>query len=186
VNALASDDVGEYLNRHCVASFLKVGTFNIVNGAKQGGNVASYFCTSDGSVLHAVAGPVSADVLLREARWVVDAYKLAGFEARGNAEKTKDVFRRAHAERLLAEHGVDRRPSRYQIVPPKQYQQQQSNPNARVSIMASRVRNQHLGNQGKIHYLLTDSPLVKVEDFYKVVFEEILNEKVSTLPVAVR
>lgn len=183
MNALASDEVGEFLNRTCVASFLKVGTFNIVNGNKQGGNVASYFCTSDGSVLHAVAGPVNSDVLLREARWVVDAYKLAQFEARGNVEKCKEVFRKAHAERLLADHGIDRRPSQYKLITPRQ---QTQNANARVMVMANRARNNNLSNQGKIHWLLIDSPLVKVEDFYRIVFEEILNEKVSTLPVAVR
>jgi hypothetical protein len=48
-----------------------VGTFRIVNGQKQGGNVASYFCTPDGRVLHLIAGPVDGDTLIREARWVV-------------------------------------------------------------------------------------------------------------------
>ena len=53
--------MGDYLNRHFVSAFQKVATFQIVNGAqKQGGNVASYFCTPEGRVLHAIAGPVDA------------------------------------------------------------------------------------------------------------------------------
>ena len=54
MGALANDQVGDYLNRHFVSSFLKVGTFALVNGQKQGGNVATYFCLPDGRVLHAL------------------------------------------------------------------------------------------------------------------------------------
>ncbi len=54
----------------------QVGSFEVVNRAgvlvKNGGNVASYFCTPDGRVIHAVTGPVSAEELLTAARWVVD------------------------------------------------------------------------------------------------------------------
>ena len=67
MNALANDEVGNYVNQHFMASFQKVGTFKVVDGQKQGGNVASYFCTPDGRVLDAVAGPVNAAMLLREA-----------------------------------------------------------------------------------------------------------------------
>jgi len=42
------------------STYQKVGTFRVVNGVKQGGNVASYFCLSDGTVVHAVAGPLNA------------------------------------------------------------------------------------------------------------------------------
>ena len=42
------------------STYQKVGTFRIVGGNKQGGNVASYFCLSDGTVVHAVAGPLDA------------------------------------------------------------------------------------------------------------------------------
>ena len=65
MNALASPEVGKYLNEYYVASFQKVATFKIVGQQKQGGNVASYFCAPDGRVLHAVAGPVDSATLLR-------------------------------------------------------------------------------------------------------------------------
>src|SRR5207253_3715095 len=69
---LANAEVGKYLNEFFVPSYQKVATFKIVDGQKQGGNVASYFCAPDGRVLHVVAGPVDAATLLREAKWVVE------------------------------------------------------------------------------------------------------------------
>ena len=60
MGALANDEVGKFINEHCVSSFQKVATFRIVGKAKQGGNVASYFCAPDGRVLHVVPGPVNA------------------------------------------------------------------------------------------------------------------------------
>ena len=58
VNALANPEVGKYINEYFCSSFQKVATFKIVGKAKQGGNVATYFCAPDGRVLHCVAGPV--------------------------------------------------------------------------------------------------------------------------------
>ncbi len=111
MGALADKAVGEYLNEHFVASFQKVGTFRIVqtpNGpaTKQGGNVASYFCAPDGRVLHAVAGPVDAATLLREAKWVVETTKRAMKESQGDGAKFKALFRKAHADKLRAETGL--------------------------------------------------------------------------------
>jgi hypothetical protein len=106
VNALANPEVGSYLNKHFVSSFQKVATFQIVNGQKQGGNVASYFCAPDGRVLHCVAGPVDAATMLREAKWVVDSVKKAMEESRTSEIPFKTLFRRWHAERLRQEHGL--------------------------------------------------------------------------------
>ena len=86
--------------------FQKVGTFRIVNGQKQGGNVASYFCAQDGRVLHVVAGPVNAQTLLREARWVVDNVKKSLEVTNKTGKSFKAQFRQAHAERLRGEHGL--------------------------------------------------------------------------------
>jgi hypothetical protein len=106
VNALANKDVGKYLDEFFVSSFQKVGTFRIVNGQKQGGNVAAYFCAPDGRVLHVVAGPVDAATLLREAKWVVEGTKKAMAESKGDGARFKALFRRWHAERLRHEHGL--------------------------------------------------------------------------------
>jgi hypothetical protein len=106
VNALANDEVGKYLNENFVSSYQKVATFKIVDGQKQGGNVASYFCAPDGRVLHIVAGPVDAATLLREAKWVVETTRAAMKDAKDDGARFKAYFRKAHAERLRTEHGL--------------------------------------------------------------------------------
>jgi hypothetical protein len=176
VNALAQEEVGKYLNTHFVAAFQKVGTFQKVGGAKQGGNVASYFCTADGRVLHAVAGPVDGATLLKEARWVVENWKLAQLETK-NATQLKTFFAKAHADRLAAEHNLDlkkgwpgKRGYTY-LTPTTMYKQ------------ASFIS---LNSQGRVHLILTMSPLVKIEQVYRVIFEKVLNEKISTNPVAAK
>jgi len=106
VGALASKEVGKYVNEYFVASFQKVGTFRIVGGAKQGGNVAAYFCAPDGRVLHCVAGPVNADRMLQDAKWVVETAKTAIKESKGEGGKFKAIFREAHARRLKDVYGL--------------------------------------------------------------------------------
>jgi hypothetical protein len=106
VNALADEKVGKYINEYFVSSFQKVATFRIVNGQKQGGNVATYFCAPDGRVLHAIAGPTDAGTMLREAQWVVETTKKAMAEAKGDGTKFKAFFRKAHADRLREDHGL--------------------------------------------------------------------------------
>jgi hypothetical protein len=113
VNALADPAVGKFLNENFVSSFQKVATFQIVNGQKQGGNVASYFCAQDGRVLHVVAGPVNSQTLLREARWVVDTVKQSLAETKQSGKSFKAQFRLAHAERLRKEHGLTVEPATY-------------------------------------------------------------------------
>jgi hypothetical protein len=113
VGALTNPEVGKFLNENCVSSFQKVATFKIVGEAKQGGNVASYFCAPDGRVLHVVAGPVNAATLLREAKWVVETTKLAIAEAKDDGGKFKAYFRKAHAARLKAEYGLMVEPVTY-------------------------------------------------------------------------
>jgi hypothetical protein len=106
VNALASPEVGKYINEYFCSAFQKVATFRIVGNQKQGGNVATYFCAPDGRVLHCVAGPVDAGTLLREAKWVVETTKKAMDDSKGDGGKFKAYFRKAHAERLKNEHGL--------------------------------------------------------------------------------
>ncbi len=106
MNALANPAVGEYINQYFVSSFQKVGTFRIVGAAKQGGNVAAYFCAPDGRVLHCVAGPVNGQQMLTEAKWVVESVKKAMEESKRTETPFKYLFRKWHAERLRAEHGL--------------------------------------------------------------------------------
>jgi hypothetical protein len=106
VNALNNPEVGKYLNEHFCSAFQKVATFRIVNGQKQGGNVAAYFCAQDGRVLHVVAGPVDAATMLHEAKWVVETTTKLLDESKDDGAKFKAAFRKAHAERLRNEHGL--------------------------------------------------------------------------------
>lgn len=84
--------IGAYFKAHFVAAHQQVGSFEVVNnfGAlrKNGGNVASYFCTPDGRVIDALAGPVSADTLLAEAKWSIDVYEKAAPAALAQALAT--------------------------------------------------------------------------------------------------
>jgi len=106
VNALANPEVGKYINKFFVSSFQKVAAFRIVNGQKQGGNVAAYFCAPDGRVLHCVAGPVNADQMLHEAKWVVESVQKAMEESKRTGTQFRVLFRKWHAERLRQEHGL--------------------------------------------------------------------------------
>ena len=111
MNALANPEVGKFINENCVSSFQKVATFKLIttpNGTptKQGGNVAAYFCAPDGRVLHCVAGPVDAATMLREAKWVVGEARRCIAESKGNGAKFKELFRKAHADKLRQEQGI--------------------------------------------------------------------------------
>jgi hypothetical protein len=172
---LTNEEVGKYFKENFVSSYQKVGTFRIVNNQKQGGNVASYFTLPDGSVLHVVAGPVDAATLLREARWVTDTRKLAIAEAKGDGAKYKAFFAKAHADRLLHEHGMvkdARQPTRR--VPLASF--------AKADLMKLGM-GRGGDRQAQVHLLLSHYPLSKTDDIYRIVFEQILGERVSTLPV---
>merc|ERR1711964_754125 len=71
---------------------------------RNGGNVASYFCSADARVIHAVGKNVSADRLLREAQWAVETFQRVGESAPTNLDQRAQLFERAH----LAELKVDR------------------------------------------------------------------------------
>jgi hypothetical protein len=167
-----------------VSSFQKVGTFRIVvnpkrkNGNdKQGGNVASYFTTPDGRVLHLIAGPVTADTFLHEARWAVETCKLAQLEAGANLMRFQTFVRKAHVERLRQDHQI-----RPVDLPPPNFGVRTALPlptlplsaGGRVA-MASPRRTVPLDAQGKVHLLLATYPMPRVEQIYTLVFQRILN-----------
>lgn len=183
MNALANEKVGEFFSKHIVATYQKVGTFQIVNGQKQGGNVASYFCLGDGTVLHAIAGPVDADTMLREAKWVVETRKLALMEGNGDAKKYQQSFRKAHADRLMNEYGVQM-DLRTQTTNQNPFQNHKDAFAARAQLLVAKRGNGGNANQLRVHQLLVQHPMPKIETIYKYVFEMILNQKISTQPVA--
>jgi hypothetical protein len=83
--ALSDKDAASYLHEHFVAAHQQVGNVRIVGNTgglqKTAGAVVSYFCTADGRVIHAVAGPVSGAKLLAEAQWAVKSHDQATAEA---------------------------------------------------------------------------------------------------------
>ncbi len=159
-----------------MSSYQKVGTFRIVNGQKQGGNVATYFCEPDGDVLHVVLGPVDAPTLLKEARWVVETVKMAQLRSRISTLSYRQYVAQAHKDRLRAEHRVDLRHRRMPSYPSASAFVRRAFERHDVPVPASQ--------SGKIHLLLAQYPLAGIEEIYEGVFEKILGEHVSTLPVA--
>jgi len=67
--------VGSTSTENFVSSFAS-RPFKIVNGQKQGG-MSRLLLRSRRRVLHVVAGPVDANTMLREAKWVVETTKKA-------------------------------------------------------------------------------------------------------------
>ena len=224
MGALTDKKVGEFVNENFVASYQKVGTFKIVNGNKQGGNVASYFLAPDGRVLHVVAGPVDGPTMLREAKWVVDTLKAANKEAGGDGAKFKAYFRKAHANKLRAETGLQvepitwdapetqdekdaltykdpsGRPLAPKLPPPpidgpdvglsdKKFDALQKTanaaPGAREVVCGKGGRRVVVNNQAVVDQLMAAHSLVRIEQVYGTVFENVLGEKVSTKPVDV-
>lgn len=214
MNALANPEVGAFINKHFVSSFQKVATFQIVNGQKQGGNVASYFCAPDGRVLHCVAGPVDAGTMLREAKWVVDSVKKAMEENRKTEVPFKALFRRWHAERLRQEFGLVVEPATFDapasreddpltyhdptgrpvlpvlVLPPidgpdVQFRgmAKEAAAGAPDAVACRKGGRWSLGNQGRVHQLMSAYSMTKIEKVYATVFESILGERVSTKPV---
>ncbi len=161
--------MAEYFNETFVCTFLKVGTFQIVNGQKQGGNVASYFCVYDGGVVHAVAGKTDADTILREARWAYETRKAARTAAAKlgtdelDLKKFTEKIRLAHVERYYSEATPGR-----------------GSANSPLPMYLPKHRSQ----QAQTHWLLGRQPLAKLDTVYPIVWRDILNEKLSGLPVA--
>jgi hypothetical protein len=181
VNALASERVAEYVRDRFVATYLKVGTFQIIGDRKVGGNVASYFCLPDGSVLHAVVGPANAPTFLTEARWAYEIRKtaltLSSDLSTGAVDQARllSEVKKAHHERYLAEQGGRR-------LPPGN----RGNPLSTSHNPLPPQLPRHVSQQGQVHWLLTMSPLARLDQVYPIVWEDILRERLSGLPVAMR
>lgn len=161
--------MGELFTKHFVAAHQQVGDFTAVevNGTiqKNGGNVASYFCTPEGRVIHAVTGPVSAEELLAAAQWVIDRW-----------DEVKDLSTLAVQRAAMAEahdkaiRGVAATREKTQLGGFVLGANQQ----------VSRLMSQLIGSQSeKVHQLLREMPLAALDDVYVHVFERILGERVS-------
>jgi hypothetical protein len=146
-----------------------VGTFTVVNGRKTGGNVASYFCTPDGRVLHAIAGPVDAATLLREAKWVLDIHEKAKQAGAESKEDYAKFVRQAHADRRKGERGKE-----------------ETGEESRRSKSARKADANSAALAVAVHRLLAERALEDIEKLYPKVWEGILKEKRSDEPVRFR
>jgi hypothetical protein len=189
---LSDSAVGDYVNEHFYSAFQKVGTFKIVNGQKQGGNVATYFCLPDGTVLDAIAGPVDAKTFLQEARWVVETRKTAITESKGEYQPYTAYFRKAHAERFLeqyagaavANQNIIRDPRTGKIISRGQFNPfiAQLQPVGKLPT----TRPVSMSPQAQVQWLLGTRTAPKLNEIYKLVYERILGERISNLPVLER
>lgn len=163
---------------------MKVGTFQIVGDQKVGGNVASYFCLPDGSVLHAVLGPADARTFLSEARWAWDIRKTAMILSTDlvtgdvDASRLRDEISRAHRERFVA------------ALPPDMARKLRlDSPNPTRALFKKTLPAklpQHIDQQTQVHWLLASRSLARIDQVYPIVWEEILREKLSGLPVLIQ
>lgn len=210
MKALADETVGRYVNEHFVATVQKVGTFRLANGAKNGGNVATYFCLPDRTVIHAVPGAVNAATLLKEARWAVETRELARLTAASETNpgkaygRYKAMLLKAHADRLASEYGVhltlvadeadiDANSDIYNgsAAPSRRGRLTHSRATTTSFSGVSGQRNwwNQLSPRARAHEMLaiqsgsSTRPLLRLEVVYHMVFESFLGEKVSTLPV---
>ena len=124
--------------------------------------------------LHAIAGPIDAATLLREARWVVENRKMAISDSKGDIRKYRAFFRKAHLERLRQEYRSKR---------PQQMPDESDAATVTPETLARFRIGRGQPQQAQVHTLLASYPLVKLDKVYPIVFEKILGEKLSTLPV---
>jgi hypothetical protein len=119
---------------------------------------------------------VDAATFLREARWANETYQLGQLEANTPA-KLQAFFRKAHLDRLQREHNLPLHQTRFPHPDAitRSRLEQLLVPDARFP----------LDNGGKVHLLLAVFPMPPLGQVYEVVFERILNEKISTNPVEV-
>jgi hypothetical protein len=186
--------VGKFLNEHFAAGFQKVGTFKIVNGRKTGGNVATYFCTADGRVLHAIAGPVDARTLLQEAKWVLDIHEKAKKAADGKDADYVKLVRQAHAERMKKDSEKPKEQAKKNLA--KEVEKALARGDAdkaeeELHKLAKKIDQlEKLTARSPlaiaVHRLLETQALENIEQVYTKVWEGILKEKVSNDPVRIQ
>jgi hypothetical protein len=163
VGAFADQELGQYLNERFVIAFVRVGE----RPAVQGGPVASYFCRADGSVLHAVVGPVGAEDYLNEARSAVWLHRNAA--GRTNPE----VVRARH---VVRDHQFDLLPDTFRDSLSKTWLPGLDPPEP-VSDRALRLRSvAGLSPQARVSLLIAAYPLASVEDIHRTVWTHILGQ----------
>ena len=190
------------MGENFIASYHQIGDFEVVkvNGKlqKNGGNVASYFCTPEGRVIHVTAKPVSADQLLREATWAVTTYRqvqaqkpptllaqrqlieeahLSHFnysrqdfyaKVREQLPRVQQRYQQRYEEKMLAVYNEARRSS----------YSSKSRYKESPLVLARRAAAKSLGGD-RAHQIMVAQPLAPFQEVYREVFEELTNERVT-------
>lgn len=172
MNALADEKVGEFVGTHVVAAYKKVGTFRKDGDTKTGGNVATYFCLADETVVHVIPGPVDADTFLREARWAVDVAESAALEHPDDVDEQRAYLKLAHGLRYLTDRtGVVPRSGKGASL------------TSRVNALMPKKEPRGEALLEQAHWLLWSNPLPRLSNVYQTVWTDILNEPLTDLPV---
>jgi len=172
VNALADQKVGEFVGTHFTAAYKKVGTFRKDGDTKTGGNIATYFCLPNETVVHVIPGPVDAATFLREARWAVDVVESATLEHPDDADAQRTYIKAAHGLRFLGD--------RDGAVPRAG---QGAGLAARVNERMPKEWPRGSATLAQGHWLLWSNPLPPLASVYRVVWTDVLNEPLTDVPV---
>jgi hypothetical protein len=162
-DALADDDVAEFVNEHMVCSYMKISAIKDMKG----GNVVTWFCLSDGTAVHAIPGAVDAKQFLEQAKWIVDVRKKALLAAKGEPTRAIAVYRRAHAEKFFEE-----------FLPPGIFPDSAPIPNQTLFNNLPPRRPISVSAQAQVHWMLARRNAPKLADMYKSVYQDILGEKI--------
>jgi hypothetical protein len=113
--------------------------------------------------------------MLQEARWVVETWKLALLEKKEDPHQLLAFFAKAHADRLRQEHGLTL----------SEEDQLRNASTVDLADFLDQSASRRLSRQGRVHLLLACTSPLKIEQIYRVVFEKILGETISTGPVVI-
>ena len=176
-----------------MAAYQQAGDFEVVNIngriKKNGGNVVSYFCTPQGEVIHAVAGPARPKRLLREAQWAVATYQNAS--KFGNKNQARQAVESAHLAALGSNrdefyHAVrDELPqARQQLYSAGRWHSAISSQvvSQRMSppVTARRLAARQFGSD-EVHQIMAAQPLAPIKQVYHELFEGVVNEDVNEM-----
>jgi hypothetical protein len=192
--ALLDDEVADYVNENFICSHQRVGAMRLVNGVESGGTVVTYFCLSDGTVLHTIAGPVDGRQFLQEAHWIVDTRKSAILKMQGDLAKYNAAIRKAHADRYFNDYGEPTDPLGGLMLPGRPFAPRfvggfgpGFGPFGGLGGMAPDPLNPKLPTQrptkqapqAQVHWLLARLNAPKLGDIYKTIYQDILKEKLA-------
>ena len=203
MGALSDKSVGKFITENYISTWKKVGTFTIISKVsteilnsqlkdrlilknpnnklrsfdiKVGGNVAVYFCTADGLVIHAIAGPIPAKEFLIEAKWAVTTYKSAVESSQEDENQLMKVIRKAHKSRISEINKEAKEKMQIGIKDKKHLRQ--------VSWTLLNHQRNPLGV--KIHELFSSKAMKHVDEVYKDVFVGLLRQQVSNKDIQVQ